>query len=249
MKPPMRPARLSAMVFAIGALSVATRAPATAERGQYFPLHTGARWVYVVTERDGSEHLGRSVTEQVTVASSFKQGNDEVFRIGNYMFRFSPEELQLFHDERGYTMELYGDQVGLWYPLFFPYGPLSILVQLPAFGDDCMHGSTGSSVAVGQVSVPAGIFNQAITIAYDLCPCLDMGLVSETFAPGVGLIRRRLVTFQGEEVWSLQYAEVNGQIIGDPGIDPAEGRANPPANPGSSTTASTWGAIKSAFAN
>jgi len=249
MKPPMRQARLSAVVFAIAALSVATRAPATAERGQYFPLHTGARWVYVVTQRDGSEPRGTSVTEQVTVTSSFKQGKNEVFRIENYMFRFSPEELQLFHDERGYTMELYGDQVGLWYPLFFLYGPLSILVQLPAFGDDCMHGSTGSSVALGPVSVPAGTFNQAITIAYDQGPCVDMALVSETFAPEVGLIQRRLVTFQGEEIWSLQSAEVNGQIIGGRGTNrAADASIRLPANPGSSTTASTWGAIKSAFA-
>jgi hypothetical protein len=250
MKPAMHSARWSTVIFAITVLSVTAVAPAIAQRGQYFPLHVSDTWVYVVSERDGSESRDMSGVEQVRVASSFKPGPNEVFRVENYAFRLSPAELQFFHDERGYTMELFGEEVGLWYPFFFRLGPSSILVQLPDFGDDCMHGSSGSSVALGPVSVPAGTFHEAITIAYDQGPCMDLGLVSETFAPEVGLIQRRLSTLHGEEIWSLQYAQVNGQIIGGPIHSATAGASWSPTlgSKRTTSTTSTWGAIKSSFA-
>jgi hypothetical protein len=137
---------------------------------------------------------------------------------------------------------------GVWYPWSSIGSGNRVLITLPSFVDDCIHGSGGRFVDFRTVTVPAGTFEGAAVIAYNSRPCDDNGLFEEVFAPGVGLIRRSVVTMTGLRIWSLSYAEVGGRIWGAPvPINPVADKTsdNHPGAPVTST--STWGALKSRF--
>jgi hypothetical protein len=99
------------------------------------------------------------------------------------------------------------------------------------------------------VTVPAGTFEYAAVVAYDSFSCADEGLYEEVFAPGVGLIRRTLVSRLGLMTWSLSYAIVSGQVWGTPVVsNPLGANKTSDSHPGSPViSVSTWGALKSRF--
>jgi hypothetical protein len=216
-----------------------------------FPLAPGDVWTYESTSGQ---------TANVLTAEQFTFHDQTVYRMVGYLFNFSNADV-LFFDEDGMTKELNPELVipggdlprghatvpllaGIWYPWSKPEQG----VEIPRYGSDCIHGSTGHIAGGKTVKVQAGVFQNAIEIVYDRQPCADHCVMAETFVPGIGLVERRVSTFVGEVRWGLSAAIVGGQQIGIP-TQPAERLASgrdlataPPLREG------TWGAIKAAFA-
>jgi hypothetical protein len=170
--------------------------------------------------------------------------------VEGYLFAFSTADV-LFFDDQGMTTEMVAEQQegqisrrsGIWYP----WSNLGRRVTIPPFAPDCIHG-TGGSIQTGDVvSVPAGQFTNAITIRYDTHPCADQDLVSESFAPGIGLVARSVSTFLGEARWALVSATIDGQQIGNVNDPGAEARRS--GAPVASETPATWGSVKAVFAH
>jgi len=61
--------------------------------------------------------------------------------------------------------------------------------------------------------VPAGTFSGSLAIDYPPGNCADAGLSDETFAPGVGLLRRTSITIAGPRTLELLYARVRGVSV------------------------------------
>jgi len=206
-----------------------------------FPLGVGDRWTYVA---EGGRRA------EVQVSDSFQNGDKTVYRVEGYLFTFSTADV-LFFDEQGMTAEMnverQGEQVpaesGIWYP----WSDLGRRVQIPAFAADCIHGTGGAILTDDVVSVPAGQFMNVITIRYDTHPCADQDLVSETFAPGIGLVSRTVRTFAGEERWALASATIDGQLIGN--VNEAGAEARRSGAPTAAATPATWGSVKAVFAH
>jgi hypothetical protein len=217
----------------------------------YFPLEVGNSWVYVLTGEEAiSPASAPAERHEVRVESCQRVEGLDVFLMKNYLFRFVPADLHFFNDQLDQTMEMHESALGLklgkigcWYPWSRPGAG----VMLPEFVLDCVHGSTGRLLQAGRVTVPAGTFDQVLTVEYFRHPCLDSGVLSESFAPGVGLIRRQVITFAGIETWSLVSVALNGGPIPAAEVGHLTVRGAPV--PGSETRPeSTWGAIKSSFA-
>jgi hypothetical protein len=206
-----------------------------------FPLAIGDRWTYVA---EG----GRQA--EVQVSDSFQDGDQTIYRMQGYLFTFSTADV-LFFDDQGMTAEMNPErqeeptprQSGLWYPWSDP----GRRVEIPPFAPDCIHGTGGRITTDDVVSVPAGQFTDVITIHYDTHPCADQDLVSESFAPGIGLVARSVRTFLGEERWVLASATIDGQLIGNVDEPGAEGRQS--GAPVAAATPATWGSVKAVFAH
>ena len=250
---PVRLLRFGALIVAVGVLALSTTALADGGDRQaqtsvpYFPLRVGNTWVYVL--EDGLSDAqwiagGRpATTHEVRVDARADVGGQEVFSMTNYLFRFIPSDVWFFNDSEGNTAELRTTnrppEIGPWYSWSDP----SLPVELPDFIADCFHGSRGHFLPVHTLSVPAGTFEEVWTVEYDTHPCFDSAVLSESFAPGVGLIQRRILTFLGDEVWSLQSAVVN-----DVQLREIADKVDAAAAPSTATVATTWGAIKSSYA-
>ena len=74
----------------------------------------------------------------------------------------------------------------------------------------------GSKITIASrtehVEVPAGSFDNVIRLDY-VSPCADAGILSEWFAPSVGLIKRIEQSFAGPRVSELQSAVVGGVVM------------------------------------
>jgi hypothetical protein len=97
----------------------------------------------------------------------------------------------------------------LWYafhaPAFWqPQLPLPCVAQAAVAKRD----------AVAQA--PAGVFSPSLVISYAPGVCMDAGLQEETFAPGVGLVRRVDTTIAGPRVHELIFARISGTAITGP---------------------------------
>jgi hypothetical protein len=192
----------------------------------YFPLAPKNFWVYTVSKEEGP--VGEEV---VAVLSSVMIDGKEVFLSNNYGFGVSDEAIEFFTDDQGRTCEHKKGKVAPWYP-WTDAG----LVILPLFGpEDCMRGSSGIMYHVEEITVPAGTFHDGFMVTYDRIPCFDLGLVSEVFMSGVGLVERKVLTFAGVRTWALAYAYIDGKWVGFS----AAGRPLP--------VETTWGRIKASF--
>jgi hypothetical protein len=194
--------------------------------GSYFPIAVKNFWVYTATDPT----MGESVPDEVVaVVNSQQIDGNEVCLTNNYEFGFSPDPIDFFIDRQGRTCEHKKGKPAIWYP-WTDMG----LVVLPLFDiDDCMRGSNGIMYHAGEITVPAGTFDDCFRVTYNPGPCWDSGLVSETFAFGVGLVERKVVTFAGTRTWALAYTNVGGNWLGAPSRPVAE---------------TTWGGIKAVFA-
>lgn len=217
-------------------------APSGESSPSYFPLHEGDRWVYVLTEGWPSD-LPAPPPVVVEVTTSYVHQGSRIFVMENYGFPMDSGALGFYRDRSGNTVELRADASGLWYPWRD-----RAKVVLPELAIDCIHGHRGAFDEQAEVgAVAAGTAINALTIRYDYQPCADSGMVRETFALGIGLIERRVLSFLGEHTWSLQSALIDDIPFGDRGATPA-GAAGVMVLPGPTPAQpSTWGAIKAAF--
>jgi hypothetical protein len=209
----------------------------------YFPLHEGDRWVYVKSVQ-GFEHPTQNLypMEEVKVIDSRRVEGEEIFTVSNYAFQLGSVSAESDAGLDGPVTELYGSQVGTWYR--FQEGQ-----QInPPFANDCIHGSKGVVANCRDMSVPAGSFRDCLEIIYTPTPCSDKGLLSETFAPSIGLIERKIRDGSGgADTWSLKWAQVNGYVFTAP-----SGR---PTNQHDAITSpaafeeSSWGRIKGIYAD
>jgi hypothetical protein len=214
---------------------------------QYFPLHVGDRWVYVKTavQNIDPEPQDPYAMQEVETISSYRHEGRTIFRMRNYTFGLAASELDFFNDQNGRVIEMAMGQAGTWYH----WDPAGSTIELPAFGSDCVHGSLGIGFGLATAATPAGTWDECLVIEYRSTPCQEVGLVREVFAPGLGLVERTVRTTVGRETWSLKYAAINGYEFGGVAIDPLpELRPADQENAAMPVAESTWGAIKSAYA-
>jgi hypothetical protein len=215
----------------------------------YFPLHDGDRWIYTrAADSNGFDIPTQALrkSEEVNIAGSYRTEEGRIFRMSNYTFGVGPDQIELLGDDQlnGPVVEVMGGHSGTWYR----FG-IGNPVEIPAFGNDCVRGSKGAVARQMDVQVPAGWFNECVEIVYSTVPCQDLGLVSEVFAPGIGLVQRTFRVAGGAlQTWELKYAQVNGVIFPNR-TQPGGGSADHQAAAAPPQTApSTWGQIKATLA-
>jgi hypothetical protein len=214
----------------------------------YFPLHDGDRWIYTrAAESNGFDIPTQALrkSEEVNIASSYRTEDGRIFRISNYTFGVGPDQIEMLGDDQlnGPVVEVMGGHSGTWYR----FG-IGNPVEIPAFGNDCVRGSKGAVARQMDVQVPAGWFDECVEIVYSTVPCQDLGLVSEVFAPGIGLVQRTFRANGALQTWELKYAQVNGVIFPNR-TQPGGGSADHQAAAAPPQTApSTWGQIKATLA-
>jgi len=213
----------------------------------YFPLHDGDRWIYTrAAESDGFDIPTQALRkiEEVNVTGSYNGDDGRVFQMANYTFGVGPDAIEFKDDSlNGPVVEVMGGHSGTWYR----FG-IGNPVEIPTFGNDCVRGSKGAVARQMDAQVAAGRFEECIEIVYATVPCQDLGLVSEVFAPGIGLIKRTFRANGELQTWELKYAQVNGVVFPNrtqPGGDTGshQAAAAPPQ-----TAPSTWGQIKATLA-
>jgi hypothetical protein len=211
---------------AIPATTKAAPTDADPAHDSYFPLHEGGVWIYVLENapeelvrhyerQDGVQLIDDVLVAEVAIAGVRMMGERQVFDVGNYLFPYASHEVRFFNESPGLAMELVAGEPALWYPWhqFADGDPARIL--LPENSTDCIHGSEGIYPGfLFTTHVPAGTFRRTATIHYYERPCGNAGVVTEVFAPGVGLIQRTVMTPHGPRAWSLAYAAVGGRRWG-----------------------------------
>jgi hypothetical protein len=214
----------------------------------YFPLHDRDRWVYTqAQDTNGFTHPINPLikAEEVNVEASFDGDLGRVYRVSNYAFDLGSDVIEFLGNSslNGSVVEVMGGNSAPWYRF-----NLGNSVEIPAFGNDCIRGSKGAVMRMVHAQVPAGRFADCIEILYTTVPCMDLGLVSEVFAPGIGLVSRTLrVAGGGLQTWELRYAELGGVTIPAPS-QPGGGSDHQAAAAPPQTAPSTWGQIKATLA-
>ena len=216
--------------------------PTTAQETSYLPLGVGNCWLFV-SEGDPwpTEIRGMMVTK------SYEMQGQRVHCVSDFFLGVAPGTIHLY-ESGGDTHERYRTETAGVYP----WSDLDQPVVIPDFRPDCMHGARGHFGDPDAITVPAGHFDDALTIVYDELPCTDAGPSSEVYARGVGLVQRRVITIAGVRTWSLVYARVDGISIGDPSFigrwqagSPKLGRGAGDDGPGA--VLNTWGGIKAHY--
>jgi hypothetical protein len=174
----------------------------------YFPLGVGNRWVYQKAGVGGTSTWRAEVTEAGVPARLWS-----FFRLDGY-FQGPPRMVRA--DRGGVVREVLPDsgQEYLWYLLGAPVGTtwLLQLAPSPTAGPvvDCVDGSRLVLASRNEVvKVPAGEFTRVVRVDFR-SPCVDAGITSEWFAPGVGLVRREETSLAGTVVSELVQAELGG---------------------------------------
>ncbi len=232
-------ALVAILVLAVLAVPAAAD-PSDHQSSPYFPMHVGDQWCYILTE-GWPPSLPPRPAEVVQVASSYIQGREQIFILENYGFCVESGEYSFYQDGSGNTVERLGDLSGIWYP----WRELGT-VTIPELATDCIHGHQGAFDEEGPTVESPGSVPDPLTIHYHDRPCTDLGMVSETFAPGVGLVERRVLNIMGVLTWSLKWAVIDGTIYGDSGTLQSGFIATSPS-PAAPLQSSTWGEIKASF--
>ncbi len=190
------------------------RTPLPSDTANYLPLQVGNQWLY---ERKffGSSTWIASVVERVTAPNgrtyAALEGYFGILTSEGYV---APR--RLVRSSRGIVTEFNPDGASdnLWYMLGAEVGT-TWQIQLEPVPESgtiglCVDGSTVTLASRSEVvTVPAGTFQDVVRL--DFAPrCADAGIVSEWFAPRVGLIRRQEDSFSGPVVSELFRAIVGG---------------------------------------
>ncbi len=250
-----------------GALvATATLVATAAEAAKPIPVHTpmlplqsGNRWVYVANALPGVP----AGTEAVVVGERILHDGRHISRVENYMFPLAADDVYFFTDRCARTCEVSPAVLGTagphpttplggtWYACW--EGLHSILPRpmwIPELRVDCVHGTGGHLAALGKpITAPAGFFPWSARIVYDSHACADSQLLEEVLVPDVGLVRRVVATFVGERVWSLCFAIVDGRVIGSPEACRTRQQQVKTSSLEPTIEPSSWGAIKSVFAD
>jgi hypothetical protein len=200
---------LATMVFLVAASGVAQeRIRPTLRAASLFPLEAGNYWVY---ERRGASG---AATWRVDVAAvSATAGPARAFALSGYFpgparrVRVRPLDMVT---EVGVT----GGKDYLWYLLRAPLnlGWTLRLAPTPVAtpGIECIDGAQIHVSSRGEhLEVPAGEFDNVVRVDF-ATRCVDAGIVTEYFAPGVGLIRREEDSIAGPVISELVESNAGG---------------------------------------
>ncbi|MBI1357516.1 MAG: hypothetical protein GC160_24510 [Acidobacteria bacterium] len=173
----------------------------------HFPLHVGDSWTYVLEGRTAGDEA-----RSIVISETAERNGVTYYRlegwptIGSALIRLNSRgQLVALDQETGAEK--------LWYDFAAPVRAS----WTPETGDEC----TGQASVVdrnAKVETPAGTFEGALEIHYEGSPCADAGVVSEIFAPGVGLLQRTETTIAGPLTWQLTRAQVGGRTVEAPGL-------------------------------
>jgi len=217
--------RRSLQWFGLFVLLVVTSAPLLAQfarprpaatppltRGSsYFPLGVGYKWIYTLSGVAGA------ATRQVEVVSAtMTPTGGMLYELKGY-FGDEPVWVMASPSGRVVQVEVWAasaqieeKQPFVWYELGGEVGRRWTM-NMPE--ENCQDGVL---LEIGarddKVSVPAGDFLRVVRVDTVTPVCVDAGIVSESFAPGVGLVKRIENTIAGPRVWELTYAEL-GRVI------------------------------------
>jgi hypothetical protein len=202
--------RAASIAAAIAVIwSIESSAQGTIRQGMaaqsLFPLREGSSWTYA--------RKGPGETTEWTVMVNDRISAPRIhpyFVLGGY-FAGPPHAVR--SDPFGTVTERSdGFRDHLWYLLGAPVGT-SWTLQLspsPVAGPiaDCIGGAKLTLASRGEaVSVPAGEFERVVRVDW-VSSCADAGIMSEWFAPGVGLIRRDEASIAGVVRSELVRAEL-----------------------------------------
>jgi hypothetical protein len=209
--------------------------------GGTFPLRVGNTWTYQRSTLGGATEWTAEVTERLAPVRALPY-----FVLVGYF----PGPLHSVRSDPFGTVteQSSGYRDFLWYLLGAPVGtawsiqlsPSPLANPLP----DCISGAKLTLAARGEtVQVPAGEFTNVVRVDWT-SGCMDAGITSEWFAPGVGLIRREEASFAGAVTSELVRADLGDVVLPRGGYSTALtlGRAAyvnnlmPPVAPGSLPT-------------
>ncbi|MBI4443267.1 MAG: hypothetical protein HY649_07825 [Acidobacteria bacterium] len=160
----------------------------------YFPLHVGNQWVYKQSGATGGEPVVVQVLEAELIAEK------QYFLVAG----LTPSAAWLRVSEDGILSSL--DRVSgretVWAVFASGEGRTYSTQMHP-----CSPVARVDSVSA-RVQVPAGTFENALSISYPSPSCADAGLESDYFVPSVGLVQRTMTTFAGPLTLSLIYARI-----------------------------------------
>ncbi len=177
-----------------------SRAAGLAETAVYFPLAVGNSWTYTVS---GLGSASGPVTVRVT--RSVTVGEQEYFELAGYAG--APALVRLTSDGRLVELDSRTGQERLWYDFAAPEGA----TWRPEIPVDCL-GTAKIASRHAKTEVPAGSFD-ALQITYGATQCADAGWDEETFAPGIGLLRRTEITIAGPRAMLLTEARLGSKVI------------------------------------
>jgi hypothetical protein len=166
----------------------------------YFPLQKGNQWVY---RSSRSEE-----TKTIQVGDSLEFNGKTYFRVTGFS-GFTPSAALgrlLRQTEEGALVE-WDERFNSERAFLSIQAPEGEIVYSRA--DEC---SNASEVIAkdAKVTVPAGTFEKSVELAYREMQCADRGVVTDFFAPNIGLVKRVETTFAGPVTYELVYARVNG---------------------------------------
>jgi hypothetical protein len=200
----------------------------------YLPLNDDNYWIYAQPN---------DLLETITIRVVGRVGEHRAYMVENWCFclggtRQGSSRIFKMVSSHTETCEINGDDMAVWYRWSDADGSR---VTLPTWGSDCLHGCEGTMLTAGTVGVPAGVFEDTKTILYHAHRCLDQMPLREVFAPGIGLIMRIVWVDGLAQTWVLTEARVNGVLFA------TEGKVGPSTSPAPNPE-TTWGAVKSVFA-
>ena len=175
-------------------------------RASYFPLQAGNWWLYTKTG------VGEPTQWRVEVAKlEATSENRNYLLFGGYFFgvahlvKVVPPDIVVERNPepgRDYLWYMLGAPVGMRWELHLAPSPTK--APIPA----CVDGARLTLAARDEVvRVPAGEFRNVVRVDWRT-ECVDAGITSEWFAPGIGLIRRVESSIAGPVVSELAEAHV-----------------------------------------
>lgn len=165
----------------------------------YFPLATGNLWVY----QGAGSYSGTFLTLQITSSQQF-QGVTYFLLHG-----FASQDYWLREDTRGSVFQFDPAQAAenLWWAFGSPMGQ-RYSTTLPGVCCGAAMVSSRSATYKG----PLGTFDSTLQISYP--GVFQVGIIQETFLPGVGLALRTQATGgPSYGSWELIYARVGGVTV------------------------------------
>jgi hypothetical protein len=169
------------------------------QSSDYFPLATGNLWIY----QGGGVYSGTFLTLQIAGSQVF-QGSTYFLLHG-----FAQQDYWLREDARGSVFQYDSTQAAenLWWAFGSALG-LQYSTALPGVCCGVAKVSSRSAAYKG----PLGTFGSSLQISYP--GVFQVGIVQETFLPGVGLALRTQATGgPSYGSWELIYARVGGVTV------------------------------------
>jgi len=178
--------------------------------GSYFPLRVGNTWTYQRSGVGGTSEWTAEVAEKQTppralpyhMLSGYFAG--PVHAVRSDPFGTVTERSSGYRDFLWYLL---GAPVGTIWSIQLPPSPVAN--PLP----DCISGAKLTLAARSEtVQVPAGEFTHVVRVDWTSA-CVDAGITSEWFAPGIGLIRRQETSIAGPVTSELLRADLGGVVL------------------------------------